>query len=184
MTLCALTADPELLTVSAPSAPDARLATPRWARRPAPTRATPPREEIAPGVWIVRHRRWITPGELDTASMLPGDADVQPREPRYEPPAWHRQALCARLPLDLSDALFFGVEGRLAPEHLIVAAKGARRICAQCPVRRECLTASLENREAYGVWAGISGRQRQRLFRRLDAGESVADLVDECLRNE
>lgn len=182
MTLCALTADPELLTVA--SAPGAPLTTPRWARRAAPPHTETPREQLAPGVWIVRHRRWVSPGELDTAAALPGGEDVEVREPRYMPPAWHRRALCGRLPLDLADALFFGVEGRLAPEHLIVATKGARRICAQCPVRRECLTASLENREAYGVWAGISGRQRQRLFHRLDEGESVADLVDECLRNE
>ena len=32
----------------------------------------------------------------------------------------------------------------------------AIRICAQCPVRRECMTASFDDEEEFGVWGGMT----------------------------
>ena len=43
--------------------------------------------------------------------------------------------------------------------------EAARRVCAECSVRSECLEYSLENRLDHGIWGGTSERQRQRLLR-------------------
>jgi WhiB family redox-sensing transcriptional regulator len=42
----------------------------------------------------------------------------------------------------------------------------ARRICAVCPVRAECLEFALANKEAHGVWGGMSPAERRKLQRR------------------
>lgn len=48
----------------------------------------------------------------------------------------------------------------------------ARAICADCPVRMQCLEFALERPEPFGVWGGKSQRQLRRM-RRL-ARESAA----------
>lgn len=39
-------------------------------------------------------------------------------------------------------------------------AKTARRLCQGCPVKAWCLMAAIERREVWGVWGGLSERQR------------------------
>ena len=41
----------------------------------------------------------------------------------------------------------------------------ARRVCADCPVRAECLAYALANRIEDGVWGGASQRERLRILR-------------------
>jgi WhiB family redox-sensing transcriptional regulator len=45
----------------------------------------------------------------------------------------------------------------------------ARRICAQCPVRGDCLSYALDADEQYGIWGCLDPRERQNLRRRLMA---------------
>lgn len=40
----------------------------------------------------------------------------------------------------------------------------ARRVCAQCHVREQCLQFALEHRIDHGVWGGASERARRRLL--------------------
>ena len=42
----------------------------------------------------------------------------------------------------------------------------AKRICAPCPVRDECLAEALDNRIGIGVWGGMTERERRALLRR------------------
>jgi WhiB family redox-sensing transcriptional regulator len=42
----------------------------------------------------------------------------------------------------------------------------AKEICGGCVVRETCLTFSLQNRERYGVWGGVTEKERQDMFRR------------------
>jgi WhiB family redox-sensing transcriptional regulator len=41
----------------------------------------------------------------------------------------------------------------------------AKRVCASCPVRGQCLEYALENRIAHGVWGGASEQERRRMLR-------------------
>ena len=43
---------------------------------------------------------------------------------------------------------------------------GAIRICRGCPVRDECLAWALETRVRYGIWGGLTERERRRLLKR------------------
>ena len=42
----------------------------------------------------------------------------------------------------------------------------AKRICRGCPVQRECLAEALDNRIEFGVWGGMTERERRALLRR------------------
>jgi WhiB family redox-sensing transcriptional regulator len=45
------------------------------------------------------------------------------------------------------------------------SAKDAKRVCRSCPVRLQCLEFALENDERFGVWGGLSERERRRVKR-------------------
>jgi WhiB family redox-sensing transcriptional regulator len=40
--------------------------------------------------------------------------------------------------------------------------RGAKAVCAECPVRIDCLQYALENNTA-GIWGGLTERERRRL---------------------
>lgn len=71
-----------------------------------------------------------------------------------ENPAWQADAACA----DEDPELFFaGDEDSIAR---------AKRVCAVCPVRNECLETALAVNEMHGVWGGMDEHERRRLIRR------------------
>jgi WhiB family redox-sensing transcriptional regulator len=66
---------------------------------------------------------------------------------------WMLEARC----LDADPEAFFPEKGGSTRE--------AKRICAACPVRDECLQYALENDERFGIWGGLSERERRRAKR-------------------
>ncbi|MCX6467271.1 MAG: WhiB family transcriptional regulator [Pseudonocardiales bacterium] len=55
----------------------------------------------------------------------------------------------------------------------------AREVCRTCPVRTECLAHALDQRIEFGVWGGMTERQRRALLRaRPDVGSWHDLLVD------
>jgi WhiB family redox-sensing transcriptional regulator len=46
------------------------------------------------------------------------------------------------------------------------AQRRVRVICDDCPVRRECLAEALDDRIEWGVWGGMTERERRALLRR------------------
>lgn len=66
---------------------------------------------------------------------------------------WTLHAACRGKPTEL----WFPAQG----DPLAVAV--ARRICAGCPVRAECLADALGDAERHGVWGGTSARERRGL---------------------
>jgi WhiB family redox-sensing transcriptional regulator len=64
---------------------------------------------------------------------------------------WTDAALCAEVGGDA----WFPEQGML-PTY-------AKSICAQCPVRLDCLAYALRTRQAYGVWGGLTERERRDL---------------------
>ena len=43
------------------------------------------------------------------------------------------------------------------------SAEPAREVCALCPVRQPCLDYAISNRIVYGVWGGLTERERRAL---------------------
>ncbi len=43
--------------------------------------------------------------------------------------------------------------------------KRVRALCCGCPVRTECLAEALDNRIEWGVWGGMTERERRQLLR-------------------
>nr|WP_219106602.1 WhiB family transcriptional regulator [Austwickia sp. TVS 96-490-7B] len=56
-----------------------------------------------------------------------------------------------------------------APDDLFVqgaAQQQAKQICQRCPVIAECLADALDNRTEFGVWGGMTERERRAMLRR------------------
>jgi WhiB family redox-sensing transcriptional regulator len=68
---------------------------------------------------------------------------------------WQERALCAQT----DPEAFFPEKGGSTRE--------AKRICTTCAVRAECLEYALGNDERFGIWGGLSERERRRLKRRV-----------------
>jgi len=63
----------------------------------------------------------------------------------------------------------------LGPDELFVqgaAQRSARAVCMGCRVRLECLSDALDNRVEFGVWGGMTERERRALLRRRPEIES------------
>jgi WhiB family redox-sensing transcriptional regulator len=55
------------------------------------------------------------------------------------------------------------------PDELFVrgaAQNRAKQMCAGCPVRTECLAEALDNQIEWGVWGGMTERERRALLRK------------------
>jgi len=46
------------------------------------------------------------------------------------------------------------------------SSRAAKRVCHTCPVQTECLSYALANDERFGIWGGMSERERRQLKRR------------------
>lgn len=66
--------------------------------------------------------------------------------------AWEKQAACLGKP---TDHWFPEVNSQSRRTKSAIAVENrAKRICAMCPVRRECLTDAVKRREEFGIWGG------------------------------
>ena len=69
-----------------------------------------------------------------------------------------------------------GLQDKLFPEG--ADQKRARVICTTCDVRSECLAEALDNRIEWGVWGGMTERERRQLLRqRTDVSSWASVLV-------
>jgi WhiB family redox-sensing transcriptional regulator len=73
---------------------------------------------------------------------------------------WRAFAAC----IDADDRLFFapGESGEA-----VETTAPARRICAGCPVKSDCLEYALETNQRFGIWGGLTPDERRPLRRRL-----------------
>ena len=75
---------------------------------------------------------------------------LEPIEPEE---SWQNLANC----LGVDPDLFFPERG--------ASTKEAKAVCRACVVREDCLEYALENSEKFGIWGGLSERERRRLRR-------------------
>ena len=98
---------------------------------------------IYPGDWDWHHEKKPTTTATTTAALaglLGPTGDGQ----------WQERALCAQA----DPEAFFPEKG--GPTHT------AKRVCAACEVRPECLDHALANNERFGIWGGMSERERRK----------------------
>lgn len=69
------------------------------------------------------------------------------------PLAWQQKALCAQT----DPEAFFPEKGGSTRE--------AKAVCMSCEVQAQCLSYALSNDERFGIWGGLSERERRRLRR-------------------
>ena len=69
--------------------------------------------------------------------------------------SWQERSLCAQT----DPEAFFPEKGGSTRE--------AKRVCTGCDVRAECLEYALAHDERFGIWGGLSERERRKLKRRV-----------------
>jgi WhiB family transcriptional regulator, redox-sensing transcriptional regulator len=72
------------------------------------------------------------------------------------------------------------------PDGLFVRGKEQRKaklVCIACPVRTECLAEALDNRIEFGVWGGMTERERRALLRRRPDVTSWRELLEDARRH-
>lgn len=68
-------------------------------------------------------------------------------------PEWYPEGLCSQT----DPEAFFPEKGGSTRE--------AKKICHGCPVRSKCLDYAIETGERFGIWGGVSERERRKLER-------------------
>lgn len=90
---------------------------------------------------------FVDPVNLGVPGVRRGDADDD------NPLAWQTDALCAQT----DPEAFFPEKGG--------STRDAKRVCTTCDVRAQCLEYALQNDERFGIWGGLSERERRKLKR-------------------
>jgi WhiB family redox-sensing transcriptional regulator len=94
--------------------------------------------------------QYVAPGRPQL-SLVAVRTDVE--QSTIEDEEWQERALCAQT----DPEAFFPEKGGSTRE--------AKRICQGCEVKDECLESALANDERFGIWGGLSERERRRLKR-------------------
>ena len=84
------------------------------------------------------------------------------RDEPEEGVGWRRYASC----LGIDPDLFFPERGESTRE--------AKAVCQGCCVREHCLESALQNTEKFGVWGGLSERERRRIRRQRSIARKEA----------
>lgn len=101
---------------------------------------------------LARHRA-AKPDSEGPATRLPHD---MPRGIPFEAQPWADRAVCTQTDPDS----FFPDKGGSTRE--------AKAVCATCTVAAECLDWALAHDEKFGIWGGLSERERRRLKKQLE----------------
>ena len=96
-----------------------------------------------PQDWFVDPVKLGMPG-IRSASIVDDDEN---------PLSWQTDALCAQT----DPEAFFPEKGG--------STRDAKKICTTCEVKAQCLDYALANDERFGIWGGLSERERRRLRR-------------------
>lgn len=76
---------------------------------------------------------------------------------------------------------------RKDPDRLFVrgaAQQAAKQVCLPCPVRARCLAEALDRRIEFGVWGGMTERERRALLRRRPHVRNWLELLELAARGD
>ena len=90
----------------------------------------------------------------DSDSVWLGIPTLIPAEQVEGELAWQVDALCAQT----DPEAFFPEKGG--------STRDAKKVCGACTVKQECLDYALSNDERFGIWGGLSERERRKLKKR------------------
>ena len=79
-------------------------------------------------------------------------------------PSWTEEANCKGAEADL----FFPERG--------ASTRKAKAICRACSVQSKCLEYAIENSEKFGIWGGMSERERRRIKRQRSSDFDIQDV--------
>ncbi len=74
---------------------------------------------------------------------------------------WQEEALCRQH----ENIIFFGDEGESELEKQGRESR-AKAICRTCPVQDPCLEFAMDTNQKYGIWGGLTSKERASLKRR------------------
>ena len=100
------------------------------------------------GMTVDRQSRTVAGAELALVDLGVSGLFVED-----EQESWQERALCAQT----DPEAFFPEKGGSTRE--------AKKICTGCEVKAECLEYALANDERFGIWGGLSERERRRIKR-------------------
>ncbi len=83
---------------------------------------------------------------------------------QQEVPVWTEDANCKGADADI----FFPERG--------ASTRKAKAICRACSVQSECLEFAIENSEKFGIWGGLSERERRRIKRQRIEDSEIRDV--------
>jgi WhiB family redox-sensing transcriptional regulator len=95
-------------------------------------------------------------------AALPDLLDEERFARPFEFPEWMADASCASTDPDA----FFPEKGG--------STRMAKLICSRCPVAAECLDYALDNGEKFGIWGGVSERDRRKIQHALHPDPKAA----------
>lgn len=127
--------------------------------------------------FLAAHEALLTGGDLEAGEAYDSPPELEPRglesrsfEPTPQPVwiglpvrqdfddegelGWQTDALCAQT----DPEAFFPEKGG--------STRDAKKVCGACNVRSQCLEYALSNDERFGIWGGLSERERRRLRKR------------------
>ena len=97
-----------------------------------------------PDNWFVDPVRLGVPGVRRVDTSVVDDSQL----------SWQTDSLCAQT----DPEAFFPEKGG--------STRDAKKICTSCEVRNQCLEYALANDERFGIWGGLSERERRKLRKR------------------
>lgn len=65
----------------------------------------------------------------------------------------------------MTRALFYSPDIAEGKETRVRRERDAKKVCASCPVRDQCLDLALTQHESYGIWGGLNETERRALLR-------------------
>jgi WhiB family redox-sensing transcriptional regulator len=107
------------------------------------------------------------PTGVEQAFQEQEEVTVDGSQDRHDERGWEDFANC----LGVDPDLFFPERGASTRE--------AKEVCRGCPVREDCLEYALGNAEKFGIWGGMSERERRRIRRQraLARGSQVVTIA-------